>query len=103
MTDLSLADEGLIVAVDDPCRQEAFKITAGLRDEGIPCDMDHSGRSLNGGVRKANREKRKYVVLIGEDELSKGEVLLKDMETGEQENIAVEELIERLKKHDQNT
>ncbi|MCK4851527.1 MAG: histidine--tRNA ligase [Candidatus Omnitrophica bacterium] len=87
----------LIVAVDDLSRDEAFRLTNGFRAEGISCDMDHSGRSLKGGLRRANKEKRRNVILLGEDEVKKGRILLKDMKSGEQRSLSFEEAVRALK------
>jgi len=88
----------LVVAVDEACRGQAFRITNRLRSEGISCDMDYSGRSLKGGLRKANKEKRGNVILLGEDEIKSGKLLLKNMETGEQKSLSFEEAVDVLKK-----
>lgn len=87
----------LVVAVGDASQGEAFRLTNKLRSEGIPCDMDYSGRSLKGGLRKANKEGRKKVILLGEDEIKSNKLLLKDMHSGKQEKLSFKEAVERLK------
>ncbi len=87
----------LIVAVDEACRSHAFRITNRLRAKGISCDMDYSGRSLKGGLRKANKEKRGNVILLGEDEIKSGKLMLKNMETGEQKSLSFEEAVRELR------
>lgn len=88
----------LIVCVSEAVRDEAFDATNRLRLEGISCETDLTGRSFKGQMRKAGRENRKHVILIGEDEIKSGKVILKDMEKGEQEELAFEKLVEKLKK-----
>lgn len=87
----------LVVTVSDEVQGEAFTLAERLRKEGIVSGVDLTNRSFKGQMRKADREKRKYVVIIGEDELKTGKVLLKDMLQGEQESLSVEELIKKLK------
>ena len=65
-------------------------------------DMDYTGKSLKAKMRRADKLKAKFVLIIGEDEMKKGEYILRDMSSSEQcsskkENI-VEELSERLKR-----
>ncbi len=88
----------LVVHMGGSTREEAFSMTQKLRAEGVACDTDLTGRSFKGQMRKADREKRKHVVLIGEDEIKSGKFTLKDMEKGEQEKLAFEEIVDRLKK-----
>jgi histidyl-tRNA synthetase len=48
-------------------------------------------------MRKAGKEARKFVILIGEDEIKGGNVLLKNMEDGTQETVTFEEAMKKLK------
>jgi len=83
----------LVIAADEDSRREAFRTVIDLRAAGITCDMDFTGRSLKGCLRRANREGRKRVVIIGEQERSKGEVVFKDMENGEQRCLSSDDLV----------
>ncbi len=73
--------------------QEAIKLLHCLRREGIDSDMDYEGRSLKSQLRLANRLLAKYVLII----FKKGTVLLKDMQSGQQEELKAELVVERLK------
>jgi histidyl-tRNA synthetase len=88
--------EILVVSVDEASRQEAFDVANRLRSRGMSCEMDLSGRSLKAQMRKANKEGRKYIIMIGEEERKSGTLLLKNMETGGQENLAYEEVLDRM-------
>jgi|UniRef100_A0A7V5XYW0 histidyl-tRNA synthetase len=68
-----------------------------LRKENIPCYLNPDFFSLKKQLKIADRLNFKYVIIVGEREREKGVYLLKDMETGNQEAIKKEELIERLK------
>ena len=46
---------------------------------------------------KANKIKACKAVIIGSDELAKGMVTLKDLDSGEQKTVVIEQLIEELK------
>ncbi len=87
----------LVIPVDDGSRPEAFRSTNRLRAGGVPCEMDHSGRSVKGQMRKAHKDGRKFVIIIGEEEIKSGKLLLKDMESGEQKTLSFEGALRRLK------
>ncbi|MBF0215973.1 MAG: histidine--tRNA ligase [Candidatus Omnitrophica bacterium] len=87
----------LVICLDEKTRERAFTVVNRLRENGIRADMDHSARSLKGGLRKANRENRKKVVIIGEDELARGTLLVKDMASGEQKSVVLDALVGEFK------
>jgi histidyl-tRNA synthetase len=69
-----------------------------LRQSGITVDTDYECKSLKGAMRRANDLSARSVLIIGEDELKKNVVTLKDMVKGEQKEMPLEELLEELKK-----
>jgi len=69
-----------------------MKLLAGLRQRGISADMDYLGRSLKAQLRYATRQGARLVALLGEDELARGVVALKDMDRGEQVEVPLTEL-----------
>ena len=74
-----------------------LKILNDLRKSGIPCDTDYLNKSLKGALRCANDVHAKYVLILGEDELKKNMITFKDMSTGEQKELRLENLIQELK------
>lgn len=86
----------LIIAVDEEARNEAFMVTNKLRGKGISCEMDYSERSLKSMLKKANKEQRKNIILIGSNELKEKKLLLKNMESGAQELMTLEEAVGKL-------
>jgi len=87
----------LVLPVDEKVREEAMKLVTELRRAGLSVDTDFMGRSLSKAMAYANALKVKRVVVVGAKDLAKGQVVLKDMATGKQEQIAREELAEKLK------
>jgi histidyl-tRNA synthetase len=88
--------EGRVVVVCfDETRKEGMLIAQTLREYMI-VDVDVMGRSFGAQLKFANTIGAKWVVIIGEDEVAKGKVALKDMESGEQEILDPEELVKRL-------
>ncbi len=67
----------------------SFEIMNLVRKNGHSLYTNFRGRSLKSHMRLANKLNVKYVVIIGEDEVKKGCVLLKNMENGSQREINI--------------
>ncbi len=70
-----------------------FQILTELRRAGLTADMDFMNRSLKAQMKYANKYPAKFVALIGEDELVQNKIMLKNMETGNQELINKSDLL----------
>jgi len=81
-----------LIPLCDEARKRCVVLIYKLRSEGIACDMDYENRSLKANMRKANDIGARFAILIGEEELQKNSVTLKDMQSGLQEIVAVENL-----------
>ena len=57
--------------------------------------MDYGNRSLKAHLRSADRAGAHYVAILGEREVERGIVVLKDMLTGEQSELLVDGFVER--------
>ena len=62
----------------------AFKLMNAFRQAGARADMDHQGRSLKAQFKYADKLGAKHMAIIGDDELAKGVVKLRDMATKEE-------------------
>ncbi len=72
-------------------------ITLSLRKAGIIAECDTVGRSVKAQMKYANKIGAKYSVILGDDEIANDKVSLKNMETGETEEIKVSMLEEKMK------
>ncbi len=70
----------------------AFKLLADLRKKGFTADMDFMDRNIKGQMKQANKYPARFVAIIGDDEAACGKVMLKNMESGVQELIEIEEV-----------
>ncbi|MBN1502523.1 histidine--tRNA ligase [Candidatus Woesearchaeota archaeon] len=77
--------------------KESIGIAQKLRKEGIKTDMDLMQRGISKNLQYADSYNIPYVIFIGEDELKKEKVKLRNMKTGKEEMLSVEEIVERLK------
>ncbi len=85
----SIGKEGLI---------KSQGIAYRMRSEGIRAEGDSVGRSVKAQMKYANKIGAKYSVILGDNEIAEDTANLKNMETGEQEQIKVSELVEIMKK-----
>ena len=76
----------------------ALKLMKQLRDNDIAVQMDVMGRSLKNQFKHANRIKAAKTIVIGDSELESGKLTIKDMETGDQTEVAMDGIVEALKK-----
>jgi len=68
-----------------------------LRDAGINAEIYPEVAKMKKQMNFADKKGVKYVVLVGSDEIASGKLTVKNMETGTQESLTVEELIDNLK------
>ncbi len=86
-----------IVSIGERADAESFKILKGLRENDISCDKDHIGRSVKAQFKYSDKVNAKYTIVLGDDEIEKDVVSLKDMATSEQEEIKLSEIVVELK------
>lgn len=67
-----------------------------LRSLGVPADTDTRATSLKAHLRQADRLGATYVVMIGDDEVVKGQALVRNMMTKEQEEVPLSTVALRL-------
>jgi histidyl-tRNA synthetase len=77
--------------------QEAVRLTNMLRRADVGTWMAFGRRGLKSQLREAGKRGARYVVILGEDELAAGTAVVRDMEAGEQTDVALTGLVEWLK------
>ena len=68
-----------------------------LRANGIPAEIYPDSTKMKKQMSYANDKNVAYVAMVGETEMANGTIALKCMETGEQENLTINEVISKLK------
>ena len=86
-----------IAQVGDKARDEAVKLAARLRQAGIGVLQASVSKSLKAQLRQANNFGAHYAVIIGEQEMKTGTVILRDMTTAKQETLLLAEIEEKLR------
>ena len=77
---------------------QIVKLVARLRQAGIGAILALGDKSLKSQLKQANSLGLAQAVIIGEDEIRRGRVVLRDMTKGEQVEVPLEDVVERLKK-----
>jgi len=85
-----------IIPIGDIAKQ-AFEIAKKIRSAGINTDIDIMGRNISKNMKYADTMKIPFVLIIGENELKENKFKLKNMESGDEEVLGVEGVIEKLK------
>ncbi len=91
-----LPPDVFIAAIGDSVRQKAYEWSCKLGRQGIKIEVDFSDRSLKALMKRANRLGAAQVLIVGEQELEKGAVLLRDMASKQQTEISVAHLVEEI-------
>lgn len=84
------------VALGDGAREKTFGWIMELRRQGLKAEMDYMAKSFKAQMKAADRETAKFVVICGDNELEKNEIIIKDMADSSQVAVSQEKVIEEL-------
>ena len=82
----------------DAAKAFGLKLARELRAKGITAEMDTLARNIKGQFKYADRLNARYTLVIGDNELEKGVVSLKDMVKSEQREIKIEDIYKEITK-----
>ena len=88
----------LVVSMDEKYQNRALEVADSLRKAGINTDVYLEDKKIKAKFKYADKLKIPYVAVIGENEEEHGTVSLKNMVSGEQEELTVEGVIAKIKK-----
>ncbi|MBM7620408.1 histidyl-tRNA synthetase [Bacillus tianshenii] len=81
-----------VVALGDKAKETAVKLLFDLRKAGIVAEKDYQDKKLKAQFKAADRLNAKFTLVFGDDELTKGVVTIKEMVTGEQQEVPFENI-----------
>jgi len=87
-----------IAALGEETYREVYRLVNQLHLEGIRAELDYEGKSLKSQMRRADKLKAQYVLIMGEEELKRGRAVLRNMGTKFQEEVPLQGLIDTLRK-----
>lgn len=88
-----------VAPLSDNMREEAFKIAQNLRRNGISTDVDLARKKVKKILSYAANLEVKFAVLVGARDIESGKVTLKDMKSGNQDLVDLDNLVKKL--HDE--
>jgi histidyl-tRNA synthetase len=87
----------LLLAMDENAHQFAFKMLDKVRAAGINSDLYPEPVKLKKQMKYANDRKAPFVIIIGDSEMESGQFSLKNMQSGDQESLDLNAIIQKLK------
>jgi len=89
--------DAFIVIMGADAKKMGLKLMHQLRLEGLKVEMDDLARNIKNQFKYADRTGAINAIIIGQDEIEKGKVAIKNMETGDQKMVAFDNILEVLK------
>lgn len=81
-----------LVTFGEAVLEKAIQVLAFLRNKGVYAEFDMEKTSMKAQMKSADRLKAEYAIIIGEDEIKQNQIAVKNMESGEQKNISLDNL-----------
>jgi len=90
------APDVFIVFLGEAARQHSFNLARDLRQAGVAVAIEFEDRKMKKAIAAAAKAKARYALIIGDNEVATGKYGLKNLQTGEQESLSLEEIISKL-------
>jgi histidyl-tRNA synthetase len=81
-----------LIGLGDQAEREIIRLQHELRLRGVSADKDYQGRKMKAQMKSADRAEARFVAILGDDELARGEITVKTMATGDQQAVKLAEL-----------
>ena len=95
--EIRVSDPDFYMAVlDDQALNTALLLAQRLRERGFSGEVSFDVRSVKSQMRQANKLGVKTCLLLGQDEMDKGLIVVKDMATGAQKSVAQDDIEQAL-------
>ncbi len=102
LTAMNAADKArqldiFVTALGEKSQETAFEWTCALGLAGLQVEMDMGDRSLKSQMKRADRLGAKHVLIVGDNEIIQGAVILRNMTTKKQASIPIQDIAENIK------
>lgn len=87
------SSEVMVCHLDEECRRYALRTVQALREKGIAAEVYQDLAKLKKQLEYADRKKIPFTIVIGEDEMKSALLTLKNMKTGQQVKVSLEEAL----------
>jgi histidyl-tRNA synthetase len=89
--------DAYLIGMGEQAEAEVAKLLFQLRTAGLTAEKDYQGRKMKAQMKSADRMNARFVAILGEDELAKGVISLKNMTNGEQVQVELDQFVQALK------
>ena len=86
-----------VAPISADVRLKAYEITQTLRRAGFRCDVDLNNKKFKKLMNYADKIKVPKMIIIGKNDLEENKVTIKDMKSGQQEQISIDDIVDYLK------
>jgi histidyl-tRNA synthetase len=86
-----------LVTVGNEARSAGIKLILELRRSGISAEFDSDKTSMNAQMKRANKTGAAFALILGDDELKRNMIIIKNLANGEQKEINITDIIKSLK------
>lgn len=86
-----------VVALGEAADREVTRQLFKLRQAGLSAERDYLGRKMKAQMKAADRFRARYTAILGDEELERGEIAIKAMDSGEQRTVRLDQLVNELK------
>lgn len=88
--------DAYVLCLSPDVATNALQVVTELRAAGYRCDMDYQNRSFKAQFKTVARKKAKVAIMIGEDEIQSGTVSIKNVETQQQQSVALDMVVDAM-------
>ena len=85
-----------ITTIGQQSKEKGFSLMNNLRKSGLKTEMDYMDRSVGSQMKAADRLNAQYTIIIGGDELKSGEATVRNMKSGEEIDVELDNLVNEM-------
>ena len=89
----------MLCPLNDAFFDSASEMASDLRKSGLNITVDYSGKKVGDQIKNADRRKIPFIACIGENEISKKKISIKNLNTGKEKKLAISKVAKFLKKY----
>lgn len=83
--------DAYLVVMGDEAKKRAPKLLHEMRAKGLTVDGDYMNKKMKAQIKAADRQNAAYALILGEEELANNSIMVKELETGDQELVSLDE------------
>ena len=100
---VNVAPSFFFAPMGDQAFELLYPLSLKLKRQGVSCELSYDkSKGLKWLLKQANRVNADFTLMVGEEELKSGSVLLKNMKSGNQESLNFSQLESELLRRGQN-